>query len=102
MTTKPMQTKQYYVYILTNISHTLYIGMTSNLEQRLYQHKHKLAKGFTEKYNLSTLIYFEIFDDPYQAITREKELKGKTRQKKLEIIKSQNPEFTDLSEKLFV
>lgn len=64
--------KQYYVYILTNKSKTLYIGVTNNLERRMYEHKHKLIDGFTKKYNLTKLVYYEIAEDVRSAITREK------------------------------
>src|SRR5687767_12624142 len=93
----PMYPKQYFVYILTNKSNTLYIGVTNNLVRRLYEHKHKLIQGFTAKYNLSKLLYFEIFDDPQHAIAREKQFKGLTRAKKLAIVKITNPSFKDLT-----
>lgn len=64
--------KQYYVYILTNKSKTLYIGVTNNLERRMYEHKHKLIDRFTKKYNLTKLVYYEIAEDVRSAITREK------------------------------
>ena len=64
--------KDYYVYILTNDSKTLYVGVTNNLERRIYEHKHKLRDGFTKKYNLTKLVYFEIFNDINDAIKREK------------------------------
>ena len=87
----------YYVYILTNKNNTtLYIGVTNNLKRRIYEHKNKLVDGFSKKYNLSKLIYFETTTDSYSAISREKQLKGWTRLKKLDLIKSQNPEFEDL------
>ena len=87
----------YYVYILTNKNNTtLYIGVTNNLKRRIYEHKNKLVDGFSKKYNLYKLIYFETTTDSYSAISREKQLKGWTRLKKLDLIKSQNPEFEDL------
>jgi putative endonuclease len=90
--------KPYWVYILTNQNHTvLYIGITSELKQRIYQHKNKLTKGFTEKYNVEKLIYFEETTDPMSAIEREKQLKGWTRKKKENLIKRMNPEWNDLS-----
>jgi len=88
--------KQYYVYILTNKSNTLYIGITNDLIRRLYEHKNKLIAGFTKKYNIDRLIYYEVFDSPETAIQREKEIKGWTRKKKLELIKKVNPNFEEL------
>ena len=95
-----MNNKQYYIYILTNNSNTLYIGVTNNLVRRLYEHKNKLVRGFTAKYNLNKLIYFEIYDEILLALNREKELKGKTRAKKMILIRSINPNYTDLSYQL--
>lgn len=95
-----MLTKQYYVYILTNKSNTLYVGVTNNLARRLYEHQHKLTLGFTAKYKLDKLIYYEVFEDIEQAILREKYLKGITRKKKLGIIKQRNPKFLDLGKEL--
>ena len=91
-----MLEKQYYVYILTNKSNTLYTGITNDLYRRLYEHKNKLIPGFTKKYNIDKLIYYEVFDDPETAIQREKEIKGWTRKKKLELIKKINPNFEEL------
>ena len=90
--------KHYYVYILTNRSGTLYTGMTNNLERRLYQHKNKLVHGFTKKYNITRLIYFETFGDVRDAIAREKQIKGWRRSKKIDVIKSSNPKWQDLTE----
>jgi putative endonuclease len=92
------KSNEYFVYILSNKSGTLYIGVTNNLEQRLFQHKNKLNQGFTNKYNINRLVYFESTDDITTAITREKQLKGMLRTKKLELIKSMNPSLNDLSE----
>ena len=91
-----MLEKQYYVYILTNKSNTLYTGITNDLYRRLYEHKNKLTPGFTKKYNIDKLIYYEVFDDPESAIQREKEIKSWTRKKKLELIKKINPNFEEL------
>ena len=77
---------------------TTYIGVAGDLTQRVWQHKQKLIKGFTEKYNLVKLVHFEIFDNPTDAIAREKQLKRWSREKKVWLIKQQNPEFQDLSE----
>lgn len=86
----------YYLYILTNKSGTLYIGVTNNIERRFFEHKLKINNGFTSKYNLNKLIYFETYTDINLAIAREKQLKNWNRQKKLNLIKSLNPHFDDL------
>lgn len=93
-----MITKEYFVYIMTNRSGTLYIGVTNNLQRRIYEHKRKLVSGFTSKYNINRLIYFEATSDILEAISREKQLKGLTRKKKLDLIKTTNPTLADLSE----
>ena len=90
--------KQYFVYIMTSESRTLYTGVTSDLEQRVYTHKTKLLPGFTSKYNIDQLVYYEATDDPLSAIRREKEIKGWTRQKKIARVDSMNPPWRDLSE----
>lgn len=91
--------KQYYVYILTNFTNkVLYTGITSDLVRRVYEHKNNLVKGFTQKYNIHKLIYFEIFQDPENAIKREKAIKNLLRAKKIELIKINNPDFADLYE----
>ena len=90
----------YYVYILTNYSNNvLYIGVTNNLERRIYEHKNKLLDGFTKRYNVDKLVYYESYTEVYLAISREKQLKGYKRQKKLELINLANPNWEDLSEK---
>ena len=88
--------KQYYVYILTNDSGTLYIGITSDLIKRTWEHKNKVVKGFTKKYNIDKLIYYEIYSDPENAILREKQLKGWVRKKKFALIRKVNPTFEEL------
>ena len=89
--------KQYYVYILTNFTNTvLYTGITNNLVRRLYEHKNNLVEGFTQKYNVHKLIYYEIFQDPENAIKKEKSIKNLVRIKKIELIKTMNPGFSDL------
>ena len=90
--------RQYYVYIMTNRSRTLYTGMTSNIKQRVHQHKNKLIEGFTKKYNINRLLHVETFSDVYSAIAREKTIKGWLRQKKIELINQENPGWKDLSE----
>jgi len=92
-----MKIKQYYVYLMTNHSNTvIYTGITSNIILRIFEHKNKLVKGFTNRYNINKLVYFEIFDDPENAILREKQIKSGSRQKKLDLIIKHNPQFTDL------
>lgn len=89
----------YYVYILTNWNNkVLYTGITNDLERRVYEHKNKLVKGFTEKYNVNKLVYFDSTLDVTSAISREKQIKGWTRHKKNELIESINPRWHDLSE----
>ena len=93
--------KVYYVYILTNRSNkVLYTGVTSNLIKRVYEHKKKLADGFTKKYNVNKLVYYDYSEDVYGAIQREKQIKGKLRKKKIEMIEKMNPEWKDLYEEL--
>ena len=91
--------RQYYVYILTNRKEgVLYTGVTNNLERRMYEHKNKLIPGFASKYNLKKLVYFEQTIDVNAAITREKQIKGWLRKKKIALIESMNPEWKDLTE----
>ena len=90
--------RQYYVYIMTNATRTLYVGVTNDLERRVYQHKQKLIDGFTKKYNLTWLAYYEQTSDVRSAIAREKEIKGWRRSKKVELIESFNPRWRDLSQ----
>ena len=94
----PMVSKQYYVYILTNKSGTLYTGVTNNLVRRVFEHKNQQVDGFTKRYNLKYLVYYEVTDDVYAAIAREKQIKGWLRAKKLQLINSLNPAWKDLSE----
>ena len=90
--------KQYYIYIMTNSSRTLYTGITTNLIRRVYEHKNKLIEGFTQKYNITKLVYYEITTDIQVAIQREKQIKGWLRKKKIASIEAANPEWKDLSE----
>jgi len=94
--------KEYYVYIMTNKSRTLYTGVTNNLMRRVYEHKNKLVAGFTSKYNIQFLVYYEAGSDINVAIAREKQIKGWLRAKKLALIESMNPQWKDLSEEWFV
>ena len=89
--------KQYFVYILTSNSGTLYVGMTNDLHRRVYQHKYKIIPGFTARYNVDRLVYFEVFKEPKQAIVREKQIKGWVRRKKIALIEESNPTWRDLS-----
>ena len=93
--------KQYYVYILTNKhNNVLYTGVTGNLFERVQQHKSKSIEGFTKRYNVTKLVYYEAFDDPSSAILREKQIKGGSRKKKIDLIESTNVEWKDLFEKM--
>jgi putative endonuclease len=93
--------KQYYVYILTNKSNeVLYIGVTDDLERRIYEHKNKMIDGFTKKYNLTKLVYYEATTDVRSAIEREKKLKNWHREWKMNLIKEFNPGWKDLDEML--
>lgn len=87
----------YYVYILTNRSKTLYTGVTNDIIRRVYEHKQKLIPGFTQKYNIEKLAYYEETVDVTAAIAREKQIKGWLRVKKIALIESMNPEWHDLS-----
>lgn len=93
--------KKYFVYILANYNNTvLYVGMTNDLVRRVYEHKNKLVKGFTEKYNVNKLVYFEQCNDSLVAIKREKQLKAGSRKKKIDLIVEQNPSFNDLYDEI--
>jgi putative endonuclease len=89
--------QEYYVYIMANLSKTLYTGVTNNLQVRVAQHKEKTAPGFTEKYKITNLVYYAT-NDIRVAIEREKQIKGWTRAKKIALIDSLNPDWDDLSE----
>ncbi len=96
-----MNNKQGYIYIITNkYNSVLYIGVTSNLPKRIWEHKNKVVDGFTKDYNLTKLVYYEVFELITNAIEREKYLKGKTRKYKQELIKNFNPEWKDLYEQI--
>jgi len=91
-----------YVYIMTNKSNqVLYTGVTSDLIKRIFQHRNKMIKGFTEKYKLIKLIYYEVSDDIRVAIEREKQIKGGSRAKKIALVDRMNPEWRDLYDDLF-
>ncbi len=92
-----MDIRSYFVYILTNLhNNVLYTGVTNDLERRVFEHKHKIYKGFTSRYNVNKLVYYEIFDMIEAAISREKQIKRYTRSRKQEIITEFNYEWEDL------
>ncbi len=90
--------KTYYVYILTSSTGTLYTGITNDLFRRVYEHKQKLVEGFTKKYNIDRLVFYEETHDVNSALLREKQIKGWLRKKKIALIQSMNPKWEDLSE----
>ncbi|TAK78239.1 MAG: GIY-YIG nuclease family protein [Gammaproteobacteria bacterium] len=93
--------KEYYIYLLTNQhGNVLYTGVTNNLIRRVYEHKNKLQKGFTERYNVDRLVYYEAYSNIADAITREKQIKGWSRKKKNELINQLNPKWDDLYEEI--
>ena len=93
--------KQYYVYIMTNQHNTvLYTGMTNDLRRRTYEHRTGRGGGFTSRYNIVKLVYYEVTEDVNTAIAREKQIKGGSRQKKIDLIEAMNPQWRDLYEEL--
>jgi putative endonuclease len=93
--------RDYWVYILANMHHTLYVGVTGNLEERVFEHKNALTPGFASRYGLDRLVYFESTNDVHAALAREKQLKGWTRRRKITLIEAENPQWTDLAEDWF-
>ena len=93
--------RTYYVYIVANLRRTIYIGVTSNLEARVEQHKRGMPPGFTSRYGLDRLVYAEEYPHVHDAIAREKQLKGWLRARKVALIDSLNPDWSDLSESWF-
>jgi len=93
--------RRYFVYIMSNESRMLYVGVTNGLHKRVFQHKSKLIPGFTPKYNLYKLVHFEEFGDIRAAIAREKQIKGWPRSKKVALIVAKNPQWKDLAEGRF-
>ena len=89
--------RQYYVYILANRTRRLYTGVTNDLQRRIYEHKHHLNEGFTKRYNIDRLVYYETTPDVKAAIARERQIKGRLRARKIALIESTNPEWKDLS-----
>lgn len=97
-----MEEKQYYMYLLASKKNgTLYIGVTSNLAQRMYQHREGMVEGFTRKYGVYQLVYYEVHLDIYEAITREKRIKKWNRAWKISLIEQNNPQWLDLGKGLF-
>lgn len=92
-----IEMKTFYVYIMSSKNRILYTGVTSNIKKRVYQHKNHLMPGFTDKYNISHLVYIETFGDALSAIAREKQIKHWRREKKINLIDSQNPKWLDLA-----
>ena len=92
---------EYYIYILSSHSKRLYVGVTNDLQRRMYEHKYKLVSGFASKYDLTWLVHYEMTNDVTAAISREKQIKGWLRSKKLALVESMNPEWDDLSETWF-
>ncbi len=88
---------EYYVYIMTNASRTLYTGVTNDLQRRVYEHKSGRGSVFTKKYRITRLVYYEAYNDVRNAIAREKQIKGWRRSKKVVLIESQNPDWRDVS-----
>jgi len=93
--------KEYYVYIMANSVHMTYVGVTNDLIRRVYEHKIGIIGGYTKKYHMNKLVFFESGSDVRCAILREKQLKGWTRTRKIQLIESINPEWNDLSEDWF-
>lgn len=91
---------QYYVYILSSYKGTLYVGVTSNLIRRLEEHRHGVVDGFTKRYRVSRLVYYETTEDVLAASTMEKQIKGWTRAKKAALIEANNPYWIDLADQL--
>ena len=89
---------QYYVYLLTNRSRTLYTGVTNDLVRRLYEHRHPMRPGFTSRYRITRLVHYEITGDVKAAIAREKQIKSWSRDKKIALIERSNPKWMDLSQ----
>ncbi len=97
----PSQDKQFFVYLIASKRNgTLYLGMTNELIRRVYEHKNKITKGFTDRYDVSQLVWFEVHSDATSAITREKQIKEWKREWKLNLIEKQNPHWRDLYDEL--
>ncbi len=93
--------KQFYVYIMTNKNNAvLYTGVTNDLKRRVYEHKNKLLDGFTKKYNVDKLVFYEVYDDIKNAIAREKQIKGGSRAKKITLIEEMNSAWKELFDEI--
>ena len=93
--------KQYYIYIITNkTNRVLYTGITNDLKKRIYQHKEKLIIGFSSRYNVNKLVYYEIYEDPENAILREKQIKAGSRKNKITLIENMNENWKDLYDEI--
>jgi len=93
--------KQFYVYIMANVSNkVLYTGVTSDLKKRVYEHKEKLIEGFTKRYNVNKLVFYEVFGNAVEAISREKQIKGGSREMKFRLVESINAGWDDLYDSL--
>jgi putative endonuclease len=93
--------KEYYVYIMTNkINSSLYTGVTNDLKRRVFEHKNKLLEGFTKKYNVDKLVFYEAYDDINSAISREKQIKSGPRAKKVKLIEEMNSKWSDLFDEI--
>jgi putative endonuclease len=96
-----MSDRRSFIYILTNSVNTvLYTGVTGDLKKRIWQHKEKQADGFTRRYNVTKLVYYEVFDNVVTAIEREKQIKGGSRQKKIDLVNGLNPDWHDLYDEI--
>ena len=96
-----MANRQYYVYILANNTNVaLYLGVTSDLKKRVYQHNQPVVRGFAERYGIGKLVYYEVLEDAENAILREKRLKGSSRARKNRLVESLNPEWRDLYDEI--
>jgi putative endonuclease len=93
--------RQYFIYIMTNVKNSvLYVGVTNDLSRRVFEHKSRLIPGFASKYNLIKLVYYEVFESVESAISREKQIKGGSRQDKIDLVNGLNPGWLDLYKKL--
>ncbi len=93
--------KNYFVYIMTNKNNTtLYTGVTNDLKRRVFEHKNKLVEGFTAKYNIIKLVYYEVYADIHEAIFREKQIKGGSRARKIKLVEEMNPAWKDLCDEI--
>jgi putative endonuclease len=100
---KNYEPRHFYIYIITNQRNTvLYTGVTNNLIRRILEHKKKINKGFTSRYNCNKLVYYETYDNPNDAIAREKQIKAGSRKRKIKLIESKNPNWRDLYSSIMI